>query len=204
MRTRHEDGGDLPYLVWQFDAPITVASTAGCGGGVGVRRWVINAQVGHDYARHDLDQHGAELAALQGLTGAGVVMLTAANVRGVQHASRGGVAVSATVGLTHPTWAADDADVPVAATPPGTINLVAVLPVRLCEAALLNALTTVTEAKVQALLVAGVAGTGTPSDAVTVCCPAEGPAEPFGGPRSPWGAPLARAAYETVLAGARR
>jgi adenosylcobinamide amidohydrolase len=184
---------------------MTVASTAGCGGGTGVRHWVINAQVAHDYARQDLDTHGAELAALDRLTGPGVVMFTAADLHGVQRATQQGVQVAATVGLTHPMWAADvGAELTGAAPAPGTINIVAVLPVRLSPAALLNALTTVTEAKTQALLAAGVAGTGTPSDAVTICCPSEGPVEMFAGPRSVWGARLARAGYETVLAGARR
>ena len=75
-------------------------------------------------------------------------------------------------------------------------------------AALLNLLCTMTEAKVQALLDAGVAGTGTASDAVSVLCPvlsSEGPgAEPFGGPRSTYGARLARCVYEAVSAGSAR
>lgn len=204
LRTRHEDGGELPYLVWHFAVPMTVASTASCGGGLGVRHWVINAAVAHDYTRRDLDAHGAELAGLAGLHGPGVVMLTAANVRNEQRASAGGVEISATVGLTHTTWAADDAaELSNAVASPGTINVVAVLPVRLSDAALLNALTTVTEAKTQALLCAGVAGTGTPSDAVTICAPSDGPVEPFAGPRSVWGSRLARATYEAVLAGAQ-
>ena len=77
----------------------------------------------------------------------------------------------------------------------------AVLPVRLTDAALLNALCTATEAKTQALVEASVPGSGTASDAVTVACPATGPAEPFGGPRSPWGARLARAVHSAVLEG---
>jgi adenosylcobinamide amidohydrolase len=64
-----------------------------------------------------------------------------------------------------------------------------------------NLLCTVTEAKVQALFDGGVAGTGTASDAVTVLCPADGDAEPFGGPRSTFGAPVARAVHAAVRAG---
>jgi adenosylcobinamide amidohydrolase len=180
-----------------------VASTASCGGGLGARSWVLNAQVRHDYARRDLDRHGAELAAIEGLAGPGVVMFTAADVRAAQRASHGGVEVSATVGLTHPMWAADaDAEV-IMAPLPGTINVVAVLPVRLSEAALLNALTTATEAKTQALFERGVPGTGTASDAVCIVCPVDGPAEPFAGPRSRWGAPLARAVHTAVSKGLR-
>jgi adenosylcobinamide hydrolase len=162
---------------------------------------VINAQVAIDYSRRDQDQHGAELAAAVGLSGTGVVMFTATDVSRCHHAEDGGVVVEATVGLTLPTWAAaaDDAD---AVLRPGTINIVVTLPVRLSSAALLNALCTATEAKTQALLAAGVPGTGTASDAVTVICPPTGPEEHFGGPRSVWGARLARAVHDAVLAGA--
>jgi len=181
---------------------MAVASTSSVGGGLGERSWVLNAQVARDYARHDLAAHGAELAALAGLRGPGVVMLTAADVRRVEDAVDGGVRVDATVGLTHPTWAAD-VDGAVSARPaPGTINVVVQAPVALAPAALLNALCTATEAKTQALIEAGVPGTGTASDAVTVIAPASGAAAAFAGPRSEWGARIARAVHAAVLAGA--
>lgn len=203
LRTRDEDGRQLPLLVWHFAQAMTVASTASCGGGIGTRRWIINAQVVRNYRRHDLQQHAAELAATAHLDGDGVVMLTAADVRAFRHAEDDGVQVDATVGLTHPTWAAAADDDAVTGAPlAGTINIVAMLPVRLEPAALLNALCTATEAKTQGLLAAGVPGTGTASDAVTVACAASGPAEPFAGPRSTWGARLARAVHDAVLAGA--
>ena len=72
-----------------------------------------------------------------------------------------------------------------------------VVPAPLSDAALVNAVVTVTEAKVQALAEAGMAGTGTSSDAVCVACPfapglpsglLDGEVEPYGGPRSLWGA----------------
>jgi adenosylcobinamide hydrolase len=199
IASRVEADRELPMLVWRFAAAMTVASTASCGGGLGERHWLINAQVPHDYRRRDQPRHGAELAAAAGLDGGGVVMFTAVDVQDVQRRTDGGVHVDATVGLILPVWAA----APEAAVEPapGTINIVAQLPVRLSHAALLNALTTATEAKAQALLAAGVPGTGTASDAVTVACPASGPAEPFGGPRSTWGARLARAVHDAVRAG---
>lgn len=196
LHTRTEDRVALPYLVWRFPAPLLVASTASSGGGLGVRDWIVNAQVGHGYARCDLDAHAAELAAGAGLVGAGVTMLTAADVLRVQTATDAGVSVAVTVGLTHPTWAAAAG----AASPPsraGTINIVAFLPVNLAPAALLGALCTATEAKSQALVERGIPGTGTPSDAVTVGCPAEG-AELFCGARSEWGSRLARAVHAAV------
>ena len=57
------------------------------------------------------------------------------------------------------------------------------------------------EAKTQALVERGVPGTGTASDAVCIVCPVDGDEEPFAGPRSPWGARLARATHGCVLAG---
>jgi adenosylcobinamide amidohydrolase len=198
---RTEDGVECAALVWQFARPLRSASTAACGGGIGLRRWVVNAQVADGYARTDLAAHTAELAGLAGLTGAGVGMFTAVDVRATRFAADGGVRVAASVGLTHPRWAADLAGAEEAGGGPGTINLVALLPARLADGALVNAVATLTEAKCQALWDAGVAGTGTPSDAVTVLCPATGPAAPFGGPRSEWGVRLARAGYWAVRGG---
>jgi adenosylcobinamide amidohydrolase len=110
------------------------------------------------------------------------------------------VTCSATVGVSKPTWAADVEDA-VSAWQPGTINIVVGLPVRLTDAALLNALVTVTEAKSQALFERGVPGTGTASDAVCVLCPTTGPAEPFAGPRSMWGSRIGRNVHAAVLEG---
>ncbi len=75
---------------------------------------------------------------------------------------------------------------------------------RLSDAALVNAVATITEAKAQALWELGLAATGTATDAVTVLCPVDGPAEPYGGPLSAWGAPLARAAHRAVREGGSR
>jgi adenosylcobinamide hydrolase len=200
LTTRVEGGIELPMLVWSFAGDTLVASTAPAGGGLGRRRWILNAQVGGDYARRDVERHAAELAAGAGLSGDGVALLTAVDVRRAVRREDAGVSVDATVGLTHAGWAAA-ADSPLARRE-GTINLVVLLPVRLQEAALLNALCTATEAKSQALIEAGIGGTGTPSDAVAVACPADGPAEVFGGPRSSWGARIARAVHEAVRDGA--
>jgi adenosylcobinamide amidohydrolase len=197
----HRGGPDcVACLVWRFDSPLLAASTAPVGGGIGRRDWVVNAQVPRDYGRRDVDAHVRQLAAGLGLSGRGVGMLTAAAVGRAVRTLEGGVRVEATVGLTLPVWAADDDAVP-APVRPGTINVVVFVPARHDDAAMANLLCTVTEAKVQALFDGGVAGTGTASDAVTVLCPADGDAEPFGGPRSTFGAPVARAVHAAVRAG---
>lgn len=76
----------------------------------------------------------------------------------------------------------------------------------LTDAALVNAVATATEAKVQALLAAGYDCSGTPTDAVCVaarspCAGAE--AHAFAGPRSLWGARVARAVHGAVGTAAR-
>ena len=190
-------------LLWRLGAPMLVASTAPVGGGIGRREWVVNVQVPEGYARCDIDAHVAEVAAALHLTGHGVGMLTAAPVDRVAVVEDEGVRVEATVGLSLPVWAAAPADegTLAEAARPGTINVVAFLPARHSDAALANVLCTITEAKVQALVEAGVPGTGTASDAVTVLCPADGAAEPFGGPRARYGAPLARAVHAALHTG---
>jgi len=208
---RVEADQTLPTLVWRFPHAVLVISSAPLGGGIGRRAWIVNAQVPHSYGRRDPHVHLEEIAAALGLSGPGVGMLTAVDLRLVSSAQEDGARVDVSVGITHPTWAAAEDHVGVGASAsgadgatslaPGTINIVASLPVRLSVAALVNAATTVTEAKAQALWDAGVAGTGTPSDAVCVACVEDGPEEPFGGPRSPWGARLARAVHGAVLAG---
>ncbi|MGH9042541.1 MAG: adenosylcobinamide amidohydrolase [Acidimicrobiia bacterium] len=198
IRFRDEPDGAWPVLVVAFPTPMRVVSSAPWGGGLGLRRFILNAQVPPSYVRHDPDVHLAEMARGLGLPGAGVGMLTAADVEAYRRAADGGVEVMATVGLGHPIRAADPGADEERATA-GTINIIAVLPVRLADAALVNAVATATEAKVQALTDLGYDATGTATDAIAVVCPAAGAPESFGGPRSRWGLRLARAVHTAVL-----
>jgi adenosylcobinamide amidohydrolase len=209
LLSRHEDGAELAMALWRFRSPLLALSSAPHGGGWGERHWILAAQVTSGYSRADPADHLAELARGLELDGPGVGMLTAVDVRLVAMSHEDGVAVAATVGLTHPSWAAAaeaGTAAPAAGTggAAGTVNIVAVLSRRLSGAALVNAVMTVTEAKSQALWEAGFAGTGTPSDAVAVLCPPSGPTEAFGGPRSLWGSRLARAVHRAVLDGSCR
>ncbi|WP_229400886.1 adenosylcobinamide amidohydrolase [Micromonospora okii] len=211
LTTRPEDGLDVPLLVWCAARPVLAVSSAPLGGGIGVRNWVVNATVPMSYHRDDPAAHLAELADLLDLDGPGVGLLTGVDVAEVVSRTDGGVRAWATVGLGTPVQAAALAETgsaeavpaggPVPAPRVGTVNIVVQVPARLADAALVNAVATATEAKAQAIRELGLAATGTPTDAVTVLCPAEGPAAAYGGPRSAWGAPLARAVHAAVLAG---
>ncbi|MBB2911998.1 adenosylcobinamide amidohydrolase [Streptosporangium becharense] len=202
---RVEDGARLASLLWEFGPGRRAISSAVLGGGIGPVSWALNAQVVAGYSRMDPVAHLRELAP----PGPGVGMLTAASVERFTRACDGGAEAVATVGLRVPTWAAAPEGVPdpepAPMRLPGTINIIVAVPVSMSDAALVNAVMTVTEAKAQALAEIGFPGTGTASDAVCVVAldrvPA-GPEEPFGGPRSTWGARIARAVHAAVLRGA--
>jgi adenosylcobinamide amidohydrolase len=192
-------------LHWSFPHPVAAISSAPVGGGTAALDWILNIGVTDRYHRTDLADHTAEVAARLGLVGAGAALLTAADVARFVRGSDDGVVADATVGVTKPTWAADVDDAHAlrrgGGWEPGTINVVIQVPVALSPAAAVNAVVTATEAKAQALFEAGVPGTGTASDAVVVCWPPVLPTEPFAGPRSPWGARIARAVHAAIRRG---
>jgi adenosylcobinamide hydrolase len=201
---RTEDGHDLPLLVWRLAEPVLAISTAVLGGGLGPAGWVVNATVPMSYDRDDPAAHLGEIAAGLGLTGPGVGLLTGVDVADVVAATDGGVRLWATVGLGAPIQAAAgkaEGGKAEGGARAGTVNVVAWVPHRLSDGALVNAVATVTEAKTQAIRDLGLAATGTATDAVCVLCPLDGPVEPYGGPRSRWGEPLARAAHRAVRDG---
>ncbi|APU17373.1 MULTISPECIES: adenosylcobinamide amidohydrolase [Actinoalloteichus] len=190
----------LPVLSWRLTSPWLSISSAVLGGGIGERSWACNATVRHDYDRPDPAAHLAEIGAELGCTGPGVGLLTAVDVRQQVSRSDNGVSACVTTGVgKHPTWAAAP-DSPTD-PPPGTVNAVCFLPVRLTEGALVNAVATVAEAKAQAFQEVGVPGTGTCTDATILLCPLDGEPERYGGPRSRIGGALARAVHDAVHTG---
>ena len=200
---QHVGEPQFSVLYWDFSQPMRAIASAPLGGGIGERSWVFNAQVPSDYTRTDIDVHLEEIAGLLGASGAGVGFLTAASVERFAHAHEDLIQAFATVGLQHPTWAASDEDAESDFVV-GTINLVVVLPVRIDDSALVNAVGTATEAKTQALVDLGVPGTGTASDSLCILTPPEGPIARFAGPRSGVGSRIARAVHRAVLEGANR
>lgn len=199
-------GRRLPALLWRAGPGWLMISSAVLGGGLGERAWFLNAQVGHGYSRLDPQDHLAEIAERAGTTGPGVGLMTAADVLGTRSsAAEDGAHAVVTAGLGVSGWAATAPQPAAPAVPthtgPGTINILAVVPVALSDAALVNAIATATEAKVQALLDNGYDASGTPTDAVCVAAPLPRPGdrvEQFAGPRSLWGARLARAVHRAT------
>lgn len=198
-------GGAAPMLVWRFAEPVRCIASTVLGGGIGDRCWVINATVTLGYREQDPAGHAARIASERGLeAGLGAALLTGVDVRTFHTGADDGALATATVGLGALTWAAAP-DGQYEQWRPGTVNVVAAVPEPLHDAALVNLVATITEAKVQAFRDSGVPATGTPSDAVVVWCPA-GPAPDddrhrYGGPRSWWGARVARAAHAAITEG---
>ena len=186
---------------------LAAASTV-VGGGLGPRHWALNATVDKDYDHPSPAHHLGELAAASGLDGDGIGFLTAVDVRAglLGRGGRRGGPGHGRPGLAHVGGRAPRARRTLGGAGPsgaGTVNLLVWVPARLADGALVNAVATATEAKAQALAELHVPGTGTASDAIAVCCPLDGAVEPYGGPRSMWGARLARAVHAAVTAGAR-
>jgi adenosylcobinamide amidohydrolase len=204
LHWRAEDGQELPMALWRPGPGYRMIATGVLGGGLGPREWVLNAQVAGAYARTDPGEHLRELARGLHLTGPGIGLLTAAQVTDLVQREDGEVHAAATAGLRVPTWAAAPPGHPdPELAPPGTINIIVVLPVPLTDAAFVNAVITATEAKTQAMWEAGFAGTGTATDALCVAAPARAEREEeFTGPRSLWGARIARAVHAAVRDGA--
>ncbi|MGW8360364.1 adenosylcobinamide amidohydrolase [Streptomyces wedmorensis] len=201
LLAHEEQGREWPLLVWAPGPGVRMVSSAVLGGGVGERAWVLNAQVPPGYGRLDPVAHLRELASGAGLVGRGVGLMTAASVADRRHAVDGGAQAVVTAGIGVRGWAAAPGAGDVAAPRrPGTINIIVSLPVPLTDAALVNAVATATEAKTQALVELGADASGTPTDAVCVAAPTPtgAEAEAFAGPRSLWGARLARAVHRAT------
>ena len=195
-------------LVWRWPRAVAALSSAPVGGGLSRPDWVVNIGVDSGYGRTDLAGHAAEVTAGLDLPGQGVALFTAAAVDRSTRSAADGVTVHATVGVSHPTWASPAGPAPAGGAGAGsgtrevgTINVVIQVPVALEGGAAVNAVITATEAKTQALIEAGVDGTGTATDAVVVVWPSAATPERFAGPRSPWGSRIARCVHDAVRRG---
>ena len=202
------DSAPRGVLVWCWPDEVTALSSASVGGGLTRPDWVLNIGVDSGYGRTDLADHAGEVAAGLGLAGRGVALFTAAAVDRSTRSVADGVTVHATVGVSHPTWASPAGPTPASGARAGsgsrqvgTINLVIQVPVALEGGAAVNAVITATEAKTQALVEAGVDGTGTATDAVVVVWPSAATPERFARPRSPWGSRIARCVHNAVRSG---
>ena len=100
------DAAPRGVLVWRWPDAVTALSSAAVAGGLSRPDWLLNIGVDSGYGRTDLAEHAAEVASALDLPGQGVALFTAADVDRPGHGAEEGVTVHATVGVSHPTWAA--------------------------------------------------------------------------------------------------
>jgi adenosylcobinamide amidohydrolase len=201
---------DANLLAIRADALLRIASTAAYGGGLTDGHCIVSARVPPSYSGLEPARDIQELAAARGLHPE-VGLLTAVDLSKARSATvaRDGVTAMAvvTAGLRR-TWAAGSP--PRRVPPVGTINLIVLLDAGLEDAAGLNLIATITEAKVLTLATFGIVteegepASGTATDAVVVAWPAQAtPRFRFGGPATlpGWAAAAAtRAALGEAIA----
>lgn len=197
--------------VWVRSATrLHVLASAVVGGDLDVTHHVVNMHMPRGY--HS-DDPGADLHAFAGRLGIAepfVGLMTAAwtHLAQVVWEETDGVCAGAvaTVGLGTPAAAGVT---PPVAWQPSTINVVVVLDAGLERAAAVNGVITITEAKVGALVEAGITtqegapATGTVTDAVVLAWTGRGSRAPYLGPGTAAGWCVARAVRQAVGQGIR-
>jgi adenosylcobinamide amidohydrolase len=195
-----------PDAVWvRSAAPLGVLGSAVVGGGLDAAHHVLNMRVPEGHRCVDPARELGAFAERLGLAEPFVGLMTAARTEDARIAweEAGGVRVGAvvTVGLGMPIAAG--VTLP-AAWEPSTINVVVLLDAAMERATAVNGVITATEAKVGALVEAGIASadgtpaTGTVTDAVVVAWTGRGPLLPYLGPGTMAGWCLARAVRRAV------
>jgi len=192
--------------------PLTVVSSAIVGGGVAEVGAILNVHVSRTFAPAQALATLAVFAERHRVRGPYVGLLTAAWTEKAEVATARLGALTAlavaTVGLGNRVTAG--VSPAVACALPSTINTIVVVDGAAEQAALVNAVITVTEVKTLAMIEAGVKGvdgnfaTGTSTDAVVIAATGRGAVERFGGPVSDLGWVVAQAAGEALRRGIAR
>jgi len=206
----HVDIGHEAVVV-RADEPLTTASSAVVGGGLGRASAIVNLHVPKNFRGEHADRVLEAFVARRSIPAPWVGLLTGAWTEKAEVATEtidGITAVAiVTVGLSNPASAGRTA---VAAWLPSTINTILVVDAAATPAALVNLVMTVTEAKVMVVAEAGVRtldgdpASGTSTDAIVIAATARGRRCEFGGPVSDLGWAAARAARAALSQGVDR
>ena len=206
----HVDIGHEAVVV-RADEPLTTASSAVVGGGLGRASAIVNLHVPKNFRGEHADRVLEAFVARRSIPAPWVGLLTGAWTEKAEVATEtidGITAVAIiTVGLSNPASAGRTA---VAAWLPSTINTILVVDAAATPAALVNLVMTVTEAKVMVVAEAGVRtldgdpASGTSTDAIVIAATGRGRRCEFGGPVSDLGWAAARAARAALSTGVDR
>jgi len=206
----HVDIGHEAVVV-RADEPLTTASSAVVGGGLGRASAIVNLHVAKNFRSEHADRVLEAFVARRSIPAPWVGLLTGAWTEKAEIATEtmDGITAAAivTVGLSNPASAGRTA---VAAWLPSTINTILVVDAVATPAALVNLVMTVTEAKVMVVAEAGVRtldgdpASGTSTDAIVIAATGRGRRCEFGGPVSDLGWAAARAARAALSKGVDR
>ena len=184
-------------LIIDLRQPRRVVSSAPFGGGLGWKRYLVNYTVPLDF-HEDVDTTVCAVLARHALDASTTTCaLTAVDVRKFRYAEVREDDVCASVYLTAGLGnLAAPGLTPLAGHAPGTINVFALIAAALPDAALVETVQIITEAKARRLSGRltrdGHPATGTSTDTVTVAL-LPGPAQRYAGAVTPVGRALARA-----------
>jgi adenosylcobinamide hydrolase len=195
-----------PDAVWVRSAtPLHVLASAVVGGELDTTRHIINMHVPEGYRSADPAGDLRVFARRSGIAEPFVGLMTAVLTDDAQivweQADGVRVAATVTVGLGVPVAAGVT---PPVAWQPSTINVIVVLDASFDRAVAVNGVITITEAKVGALVEAGVTtaegvpATGTVTDAAVIAWTGRGPRLPYLGPGTAAGRCVARAVRQAV------
>ncbi len=206
----HVDIGHEAVVV-RADEPLTTASSAVVGGGLGRASAILNLHVPKNFRGEHADRVLEAFVARRSIPAPWVGLLTGAWTEKAEVATETMDGITAvaivTVGLSNPASAGRTA---VAAWLPSTINTILVVDAAATPAALVNLVMTVTEAKVMVVAEAGVRtldgdpASGTSTDAIVIAATGRGRRCEFGGPVSDLGWAAARAARAALSTGVDR
>lgn len=195
---------EQPWLTLDLHHPRRILSFAPCNPGFVTARHVLWRQVRDADLSPGLDASdwlSAQMVA-RGM-GDAVGMMTSRGLENLRHAVCGMASCVATVGLGNAERVGHRRFAPTAY---GTINIALLLEDGLTEAAMIEALTIVAEARTAAVIAANLqlpagAATGTGTDCIAVACHA-GKGR-YAGLHTEIGASIGRAVYDAVLSGAQ-
>ncbi|MEO1165110.1 MAG: adenosylcobinamide amidohydrolase [Chloroflexota bacterium] len=196
---------DDDALIIRSDTPLHSLSSAVVGGGMGKVHAIVNRHVHKHYDCSDPIADLRDFAGERNITGDFVGMLTAVWMRKTRHITQHVNGLTVSVIITAGVGNAISAGISQPQTvQAGTINIIALVDGNLSSAALVNAVTTITEAKTAVLHARdirtpdGLIATGTSTDAVVIAHTGKGDSLPYGGPVTEVGYLLACCARECL------
>ena len=200
---------DPPWLIAEFDQPQQMLSWSITSPGFVEARQVAWLQVRDRDLDFDTDprQFLKDRLAASGISDA-VAMMTSRDVQHHHQATRQRGEVSAhclvTLGLNNGVHVASPGQLPDPSGP-GTINILCNLDTGLSEAAMVEAVSVVTQARTAALLEAtGGAVTGTGTDCIVLATPLNNGSSAYAGLHTDAGQACGQAVYQATLDAARR